>query len=127
MTDERMALERPLVEGYTAQVPLYERALELARGDGDALALESLNAILAEIGALDTGMAQDKAAWRAAGGQPGPELRAVLDRVTGRIRELAAVVDQRVAHLQNRKQNLLPKVDECIQQRKMLHAYAKGR
>jgi hypothetical protein len=44
--------------------------------------------------------------------------------VTERIQALAALVDRRVVDLQARKQALLPEVDECIQQRRMLHAYA---
>ncbi len=121
MTDE---LEPRLIQGYQTQATLYDRALHVA---DSAANFAELNAILREISAVEAVLAEDKAAWRSSGRQPGPLLREALDSVTERIRALAALVDQLVADLEARKQALLPGVDECIQQRRMLHAYAKSK
>ena len=61
------------------------------------------------------------------GHRPGPQCATLLDAVAERIRTLSAIVDGRVAELQASKQALVPAMDECIQQRKMLNAYGKSR
>jgi hypothetical protein len=126
MIDDVIAIEQRLIQGYRAQTPLYDRALEMLAPGEATFRVEDLNAILRDIGALDAALAKDKSAWHASGRQPGPQLREALDGVTERIRSLAALVDRRVADLQARKKALLPEVDQCIQQRRMLHAYAKS-
>lgn len=131
MTDNFVALQQRLLLAYQAQLRHYDRALDLAQpaptaGD-DARKLHDLNAVLSEISALDAALDEDKTVWRFSGHHPGPQLRDILDRVTQRIRDLSAIIDRRVADLQTRKQALLPEVDVCIQQRRMLHAYGKSR
>jgi hypothetical protein len=120
------AIEQRLIQGYQAQTLLYVRALALAGATDAVLWVEDLNTILRDIAALDGALVEDKAAWRLSGREPGPQLRQVLDYLTERIRTLAVLVDRRVVDLQTRKQALLPEVDECIQQRRMLHAYGKS-
>ena len=127
MTHEITALEQRLIQGYLAQTPLYNRAIEMVTSGKAQFRVEDLNAILHDIGNLDAALAKDKSAWHTSGRQPGPRLREALDGVTERIGSLAALVDRRVADLQARKKALLPDVDECIQQRRMLHAYGKSK
>jgi hypothetical protein len=124
MTEHFVALEQRLIEAYQAQLELYDRALDtVARPDESA---PDLNAILRDIAALDAELAEDKAVWRFSGCQPGPQLREALDRVADRIRALSATVDRRFVEVQTSKQALMPEVDECILQRRMLHAYGKS-
>jgi hypothetical protein len=132
VTDNFAALQQRLILGYQAQLQHYDRAIRIVAqptpgADQGATCLHDLNAVLREISALDAALAEDKAVWRSSGYRPGPPLRDILDRVTARIRELSAIIDRRVAVLEARKQALLPEVDECIQQRRMLHAYGKSR
>jgi hypothetical protein len=131
MTDHFIALEQRLIESYHAQLQRYDRALDLVAQPAPEAArkdesVHDLNAILNDIAALDADLAEDKAVWRFSGCQPGPQLREVLDSVADRIRALAALVDRRFVELQSSKQALMPEVDECIQQRRMLHAYGKS-
>jgi hypothetical protein len=124
MTDNFMNVEQRLLNGYAAQLGLYDRALGMAAPSNESV--HDLNAILKEIAALDADLAEDKAVWRFSGYQPGPQLREVLDRVAERIRMLSAAVDRRFVELQASRQALMPQVDECIQQRRMLSAYGKS-
>jgi hypothetical protein len=124
MTEPFIALEQRLIECYHAQLQHYDRALDIAAHTGERV--YDLNAILHDIAVLDSELAEDKAVWRFSGCQPGPQLREVLDGVADRIRTLAAIVERRFVELQASKQALTPEVDECIQQRRMLHAYGKS-
>ncbi len=124
MTEHFIALEQRLIEGYHAQLQLYDRALDIVACTDESV--HDLNAILHDIAAVDAELAEDKAVWRFSGYQPGPPLREVLAGVADRIRALSGIVDRRFVELQASKQALMPEVDECIQQRRMLHAYGKS-
>ena len=124
MTDHFIALEQRLIEGYQAQLRHYDRALAIVARSNESV--HDLNAILHDIAALDAALAEDKTVWRFSGCQPGPQLREALNCVADRIRMLSALVDRRFIELQASRRALMPQVDECIQQRRMLHAYGKS-
>ncbi|HWY87178.1 MAG TPA: hypothetical protein VNX28_10660 [Gemmataceae bacterium] len=132
MTAFPAALEERLLRGYQDQLPHYDRAatiLERYAGNPNAAASDNwaheLRAALADVTRLDAAMAEDKSAWRLAELQPGPELRAVLERVAARLATLAAGVQRHVADLEARRAQLLPEIDDFIQKRRMLQAYGK--
>lgn len=127
MTDDLAVLQNRLARGYQEQLPLYDRAIACAGAQESDCRAEELNAILREIAALDAALTEDKALWRSARRPAGPHLQAALDGVTARIATLAAAVDRRIADIQTRKQAMTPRIDACIQERRMLHAYGKSR
>jgi hypothetical protein len=135
MSDNFTDLEQRLIRGYREQLQHYNRAIAIveqaarkAATDGARLPwLHDLNAVLSEISALDAALTEERSVWRFGGRSPGDELRGLLDGVAERIRTLATHVDLQMQELQTRRQNLMPEMDEFIQQRRMLHAYGKRR
>jgi hypothetical protein len=132
MTTSSAALEERLLRGYQDQLPHYDRAatiLERYPGNPNGATSDNwvheLRAALADVASLDAAMANDKSAWRLAEQQPGPELRAVLERVAASLATLAAGVQRHVAVLEARRAQLLPEIDDFIQKRRMLQAYGK--
>jgi hypothetical protein len=132
MTATLAALELRLLRGYQEQVLLYDRAASvLGRHECNADSKEDgnwaheLHAILRDVTGLDASMADDKTAWRQVERPPGPELRAVLERVAASIGTLASGIQRHVADLEARRTQLLPEIDDFIQKRRMLQAYGK--
>jgi hypothetical protein len=121
MTDNFRDVEQRLINGFHAQLDMYDQALGLVDR------AREMNAILDAIGALDNELAEDKAVWRFSERKAGPELSGVMAQLAERIQKLAALVDRRVDELQSSQRALLPEVDQCIQHRRMLHAYGKSR
>jgi hypothetical protein len=130
MTASPQALERRLVQAYREQLRHYDRALAIVEQEPPPAnptmtgqwALD-LDAVLRNVGALDAALAEDKAAWRLSGQQPGPELSALLDQLANRLGMLAQIVKGQVAEFEARREQLLPEMDAFIQQRRMLSAY----
>ena len=123
------ALERRLVDAYREQLRHYDRAVDILRqapnGSGDGAWVEDLHAVLAQLSASDVPLSEDKAAWRQSGRQPGPELRALWERLAARINTLEAGVARHMANIEAGKKQLLPAIDTLIQKRRMLQAYGK--
>jgi predicted trehalose synthase len=127
MSEPAEMLEQRLVQGYRAQLRLYDQALavvdqETTPGQSGHWA-GALNDILKRIASLDAALADDKSAWRQGGRPPGAELDTVLERIAGRLAMLAQIVQGQVAEFEARKARLLPEMDAFIQQRRMLDAY----
>lgn len=136
MTDPAQLLEDRLTQGYAAQVAHYDDALRLlnrlpAQAPLD-LTEESwileLQIAMQAVGAVDAAIAVDKRAWQEAARAAGAPFRATLKALEQRIRALAEIVDQRIASLKAKREQMMPQLDSFIRQRRMLKAYdAYGR
>jgi hypothetical protein len=126
-------LEQRLLHGYQEQLSRYDRAAELldrAGSGSDSTGGErwahALHGLLQEAASIGAAMEEDVASWRQAGQTPGPELRAILERLGVRIQGLSKSIDQRVEELRARQQKLLPEIDGFIHKRRMLQAYVRN-
>src|SRR2546423_1252101 len=100
MTAPSDALEQQLIRGYQEQLGYYDRAVNILDHQGkraNVLAdndwVQDLNAALRNVTTLDAAMTDEKVAWRRSEHRPGPELTALLERLSERIGTLAAGVD----------------------------------
>ena len=121
------ALEQRLLEGYRAQLTLYDQAMSLITappGDKQDWA-EDLHGLLGELAQRDREMAADKAEWRQSNDEANGELTTLITEVAQRITNLSAVINQRMSELQSRRDQLVPEVDEFIRRRRMIEAYGK--
>ena len=84
-----------------------------------------LNEKLRAIAELDGAAAADRALYRHVGPQPG-ELSALLDQVANRLATLRQIIDREAQQLQERRDKMLPEIDEFIQRRRMFDAYSKA-
>lgn len=119
-------VERRLQENCERQLCHYDRALALVQkhaASTDDVWVNELTYILADVAELDAAVTADRQRWQHAGQAPGPALRHALARLAERIRNLGEHVDQHVRHLQARKLELLPELDQAVQERRMLQAY----
>ena len=128
MTASLQTLEQRLVQGYQEQLRHYDQALAIVNQETPpTIAMghwaHDLDAVLKNVGTIDAALAEDKSAWRRSGGQPGPELAALVDQLANRLGMLAQIVKGQVAEFEARKEQLMPEMDAFIQQRRMLHAY----
>lgn len=133
MSKSADSLQERLIEGYRRQLEHYQRALRILEtfapaGDteiSDHPWAHELHDLLTSAAAVNAGMATDRAAWQQAGAAPSAELSEVLDRLAEQIRTLSCQIDKHVARLLERRQRLVPVMDEFIRQRWMLNAYGK--
>jgi hypothetical protein len=125
MTAPTDTLEQRLLRGYQEQLRLYDQALAVVDQETGVSShwAGALDILMKTISTLDAALAEDKAAWRQGGRQPGPELSALLDRIAGRLAMLGQIVQGQVAEFEARKARLVPEMDAFIQQRRMLNAY----
>jgi len=130
MSDILKLLEQRLATAYAEQASHYDCALRILDcqnltndGEGDESWVFELQSALNEVSAIDTALAEDKLAWQQSAQAPGPHLRSILDGLAKRIRVLAEHVDGRVAHLNAKRRQMMPEIDDFIQQRRMLKAY----
>jgi hypothetical protein len=118
-------VQQRLLEGYREQLRLYDQAATIVdQANAPADWAFDLNGLLAEIAQLDVGMADDKLAWRRSGPRPG-EVSALVDQIARQLTSLAQSINRHVSLLQERRDKMLPEIDEFIQRRRMLEAYGK--
>jgi hypothetical protein len=120
-------VQRRLVEGYREQLRLYDQAAAIfdrANTPAEKDWADELNILLSTVTQLDAAMADDKSAWHHFGPRPG-EVSALVDQVAHRLTSLAQSIDRHVRVLQERRDKMLPEIDEFIQRRRMLEAYGK--
>ena len=118
-------VQQRLVDGYRTQLRLYDEAVALASQAGAQDWAYQLNGKLRAIAELDAASADDRTLYRQVGPQPG-ELSALLEQVANRLDTLRQTIDREVQQLQERRDKMLPEIDEFIQRRRMFDAYSKA-
>ncbi len=104
MSDDRLALEEVIAEGYEAQAECYARAIELLEAWLAGEATEEPEAILAllerqqqlvtQAAEIDLTLQAARARWHALGpAKPGPRLQEALERVQELIGRLMSLND----------------------------------
>ncbi len=125
MTPSPPDVQARLVKGYRDQLRLYDQAaLIVDQANAQAEWAYELNDLLREIAHLDAAMADDKSAWRRLGPRPG-EVSVLVEQVAHRLTSLAQSINHHVRVLQERRDKMMPEIDEFIQRRRMLEAYGK--
>jgi hypothetical protein len=99
-------VEKALSQAYETELELYGRALSLAEQLEQGLPAgriqdsywQQLADVIGEVAHVEAGISDAKAAWRVAGGEPGPQLRATLTLITRQIERLSSLIGRAERH-----------------------------
>jgi uncharacterized membrane protein YccC len=104
-----------------------EVSLALAQGRNTEACLERLSAPLDEVARLEREIVTAKQICQQSGRQAGPELREVLNRLTGVIEELVPLVGSLEREAETQKSRLAPELDSVVRAQQMQRAYGTVR
>lgn len=123
--------EEILCRAYQEEADLYAQALEVAanlpvafqRGQNVDEPLERIASLLGEVAAIEGRIAPAKHAWKETRQRPGPQLGALLTRVTDLIQRLSEPIARAEQEATRRRDQLVPELDALARRQQMQRAY----